>query len=71
MDVNNGLLLASHFDNLFDKYLISFDQDGKILISDDISKSDLIKLGINGDEKIDNLTDENKKYLLEHSKKLL
>lgn len=33
LDGNNGLLLAPHVDHLFDKGFISFDENGKILIS--------------------------------------
>ncbi|AVS85857.1 HNH endonuclease [Paracidovorax avenae] len=33
LDVDNGLLLAAHLDRLFDKGLISFDDDGGMLLS--------------------------------------
>jgi HNH endonuclease len=33
LDPNNGLLLSAHLDALFDKGLISFDQNGKMLVS--------------------------------------
>jgi putative restriction endonuclease len=32
--VHNGLLLAAHFDALFDRGLISFADDGSLLLSD-------------------------------------
>jgi hypothetical protein len=36
IDGNNGLLLSPHIDKLFDKYLISFTDDGNLLYSDDV-----------------------------------
>lgn len=41
LDVNNGLLLCAQHDALFDKGLISFDEDGRILITKYLSDSDL------------------------------
>ncbi len=35
-DINNGLLLSSTIDNYFDKYLISFDEQGKIILCEKI-----------------------------------
>ncbi len=35
----NGLLLCPNHDKLFDKFLISFDDDGKILISEKLKKN--------------------------------
>lgn len=40
LDVNNGLLLCVTHDALFDKHLISFDQEGHIAISQRLSKAD-------------------------------
>lgn len=37
LDPNNGILLAVHFDCLFDNGFISFDEDGRLLISDRLS----------------------------------
>lgn len=34
LDENNGLLLCAHHDALFDKYLLSFEDDGKPIISE-------------------------------------
>ncbi len=48
LDVNNGLLLCSMHDALFDKHFISFDpnNDYKIVISNHIGSSDFHKLNI-------------------------
>src|SRR5690606_28985723 len=36
LDVNNGILLSPTYDALFDRHLISFDDRGRILLSDGI-----------------------------------
>lgn len=46
LDPYNGFLLTASLDALFDKFLISFDDDGHILISPRLSASDLKKMGI-------------------------
>jgi len=40
LDVNNGILLCTLHDSLFDKHLISFDVDGNILISNRLNEKD-------------------------------
>lgn len=40
----NGLLLCCNHDSLYDNHLISFDVNGKILISDALNQNDLTKL---------------------------
>lgn len=45
-DVYNGLLLTPNYDKLFDRFLISFDETGEILISNQLSESDLELLHI-------------------------
>lgn len=47
LDVNNGLLLCPTHDALFDKGLITFNNDGEILISKEIAKSQYNLLNIN------------------------
>lgn len=44
-DINNGLLLSRNMDYLFDQGYITFDKEGKILVSNNLSKdvSDVIK----------------------------
>lgn len=69
LDVNNGLLLCSKHDALFDKYLISFNDNGKIIISDKLSNNDKKILGLSTDIEIE-VNDEMKKYLDWHRKLL-
>lgn len=69
LDVNNGLLLCSKHDALFDKYLISFNDNGKIIISDKLSDNDKKILGLSTYIEIE-VNDEMKKYLDWHRKLL-
>jgi len=46
LDPQNGLLLCANLDALFDKYLISFERDGKMLISPLVSETQRKELGI-------------------------
>jgi predicted restriction endonuclease len=46
VDVNNGLLLSAPLDALFDQGLISFDDDGKILISSTVSQETRSAFGL-------------------------
>lgn len=71
LDVNNGLLLSPNYDALFDRYLISFDDNGKIILSKSLDKNQYSNLGVTGTEKIENLTPGNIKYLKRHREKLV
>jgi hypothetical protein len=62
------LLLLPNYDKLFDKGLISFEDDGRIIISPLIDKEEYKILGIDPDDKLFNLYPENKPYLEEHRK---
>ena len=71
VDIHNGLLLSPIYDALFDRHLISFDDEGRIILSKSVSEAEFLKLGITGDEKIENLSDRNKDYLKRHRDKLI
>lgn len=45
-DPDNGLLLAVNWDAVFDKWLITFDSEGKVIISKSLNPETLIQLGI-------------------------
>jgi len=62
LDVDNGILLSPHIDSLFDKHLISFEDDGSIIISDKVSKEDLVILGVSNSIRL-KVDDGMKKYL--------
>lgn len=68
VDVNNGFLLCPNHDALYDKYLITFEDDGKIRISDTIKKDDYKKLGIE-ENMIINISVEELVYIKWHRKK--
>lgn len=64
-DFYNGLLLCTTHDSLYDNGLISFDDNGKILISSNINKDDYNKLNINKNIKI-TLQRKHLKYIKYH-----
>lgn len=61
----NGFLLCPNHDSLFDKHLISFEDDGKILISKRLSEKERELLSINKEISIE-IEEENKPFLKEH-----
>lgn len=66
LDVNNGILLSPVYDALFDKHFISFENSGKILLSDQIDFSAYQKIGVTGSEKIKKLSTNNHLFLAHH-----
>lgn len=70
LDVDNGILLSPTYDALFDRHLISFENTGKILLSDQITWDDFKKVGVVGNERIPKLSEGNKRYLEIHREKL-
>jgi hypothetical protein len=68
LDVDNGILLSPNIDSLFDKHLISFEDNGSIIISDKVSKEDLDILGISKSIRL-KVDDGMRKYLIHHRKK--
>jgi len=69
LDENNGLLLCAHHDALFDKHLISFDDEGKLIVSTTLSEDEKIKLRIPTIPSI-TVTSKMKNYLAVHRSKL-
>lgn len=66
LDPYNGLLLLPNYDKLFDKGLISFEDNGKIIISPLIKEEEYKVLGISPNDELFTVYDENKPYLEEH-----
>lgn len=64
-DINNVLLLCPNHDSLFDKHLISFTDNGDILINKNISDEDRQKLNLNQNMQI-KVTQEMIPYLNYH-----
>lgn len=52
LDTNNGLLLCVLHDALFDKHFISFDDNGKIIISDSLNTKDRMLTNVNSSMEI-------------------
>jgi predicted restriction endonuclease len=46
LDVFNGFLLSANLDALFDRFLISFDEQGVLMIAPALTGLDLLPLGI-------------------------
>jgi hypothetical protein len=68
LDVENGILLSPLFDSLFDKHLISFEDDGSILVSSNLSRitvENIERLNLHTDERI-SITNGMLKYLRRH-----
>ena len=69
LDVENGILLSPLLDALFDKHLISFDEDGRILFSTQITPAMRLCYGLSGAEKI-KVTSGMNPYLERHRREL-
>lgn len=69
IDGHNGFLLAPHVDKLFDKHLISFNDDGSILLSKRLEPGVLDSWGLQGSF-LSQLTQRNCIYLAWHREQL-
>ncbi|WP_441000767.1 HNH endonuclease [Fodinibius sp. SL11] len=68
IDKFNGILLSPSMDSAFDSGLISFKNDGSIMISNALSDSDAQSVGINSDLELRRIEDSHKEYLAYHRK---
>ena len=66
LDVYNGLLLLPNYDKLFDKGYISFDDNGSIVFSPYLAKSDRSLLGLNDLVHLLKIDAHHKNYLKYH-----
>lgn len=66
LDVHNGILLSPTYDALFDKKLISFENSGRIILSDSIESLAYSRVGVTGKERINNFSTYNLNYLEKH-----
>ena len=71
LDVDNGILLSPTYDALFDRHYISFADNGNIILSKALSIEEFMNIGVDGSEKIENLSDKNRTYLARHRKNLI
>lgn len=70
LDPYNGLLLIPNLDSLFDEGLISFHDDGSMMISGRLSKTDIEKLGLHFELRLRRIYDATKKYLHYHREQI-
>jgi putative restriction endonuclease len=66
LDKFNGLLLLPNQDRLFDRGYISFNKNGKIILSDILTQEDKAILGINENYKLIKFENNHKNYLEFH-----
>jgi Predicted restriction endonuclease len=69
LDENNGLLLCAHHDALFDKHLISFNDDGSLIVSPILTSSEKEELQLNSIINFE-MNDQMKAYMARHRSKL-
>lgn len=69
LDGFNGLLLTPNLDSLFDRFLISFDHGGRIMISQSVDSKSLNLLGVDGEMRLLKVDKEHQSYLEYHRKK--
>ena len=67
LDIHNGLLMCPNHDKLFDRGYISFDDTGRILMSERLDDNNRMYMNITAKMKID-ITEENIKYIKYHRK---
>jgi len=66
LDVGNGILLSPNLDSLFDRHLISFDDDGAIMISKKLEKKELEKISITENLSLVKVFEDMLPYLKQH-----
>lgn len=71
LDPFNGILLCSHVDALFDRKLITFEDDGRIKISPLVTTKNRERLGLDPSIKITGLDMRHLPYLAHHRNQLL
>jgi len=70
LDPENDILLSPNLDSLFDRHLIYFTDEGRLVRSSRVTVDDLIKMGINDDVVIP-ISDGTKKYLDHHRERVV
>lgn len=70
LDVFNGFLLAAHLDALFDRFLISFDAQGKIMFAKTLETVQLQTIGMTPELSLRRIEPRHEPYLQWHRKQL-
>jgi 5-methylcytosine-specific restriction protein A len=71
LNVHNGILLSPVYDALFDRHLISFEDRGNIILSEQIEARAFEQIGVSGKERILNFSAENHAFLERHRNRML
>ena len=66
----NGFLLTPNLDRLFDGGYISFDDDGKLLISSLVPESEMDSFGLRPDMRLRKIEEGHRPYLAYHRKEV-
>lgn len=66
LDPFNGILLCAHIDALFDRHLITFEDDGRLRVSAAVSAENRSRLGLLDDVMIDGLDRRHAPFLAHH-----
>lgn len=66
IDVYNGFLLSPNLDKLFDLGLITFEDNGNIIISSKLTKDNIASLGILSEMKVTKIEENHKQFLKFH-----
>jgi hypothetical protein len=66
LDPANGLLLAVSYDAAFDALLITFDDDGNLVLADDFPAAAAIAVGIAPNARLPSISGAMKKYIGAH-----
>lgn len=71
LDVFNGFLLSAHLDALFDRFLISFDEHGRIVFAPNVDLKQLAMIGVTSDMRLRWIDDKHKNYLKRHKEQTI
>jgi len=71
LDVFNGLLLVAHLDVLFDQFLLSFDEHGRVLISQQLDGAACEVLGLCPTMRMRWMAPEHEQYMGYHRQRFL
>ena len=66
LDVFNGFLLSANLDALFDRFLISFDPDGLMLVADALPDQEKRRLGLDQPARLRWVAEQHRPYLAYH-----
>lgn len=69
LDPFNGILLCAHIDALFDRHLITFEDDGRIRISSQVSVGNRARLGLDPTTRITGFDKRHASYLAHHRRR--